>query len=127
MNQGCRVSKDYRDQPDHPALLDRRVPTALMAGMELTAVMAAVVWMALMVGLALLVHLVLRVSRDLSGPRVRRVTASGARKGSKVHRVHRGRLDSLGYPARQGHRPPASYARPGLSQEISRSTRREDK
>jgi hypothetical protein len=94
------VSKDYRDRQ---ALLDRRVPTALMAGMELTAAMALTVWMVLTVLLALLVHAVLRVSRELSGPRVRR--ARSGRRGQRGSRAH---LDSSGYPAHRARRDRAA-------------------
>ena len=79
------MSKEYQDRP---ALLDRRVPTALMAGMELTAAMALMVWMALTVVLALLVHAVLRVTQDRSVPWVRRDLA-----GNRVRRVHRAHQD----------------------------------
>ena len=72
------MSKEYQGQP---GLLDRRVPTALMAGMELTAAMAVMVWMVLTVLLALLVHAVLRVTQDRSVPWVRRGLA-----GNRVYR-----------------------------------------
>ena len=95
-SRGGRVSKEYKGQA---GLLDRRAATAVMAGMELTAAMALMVWMVLTVVLALLVHAVLRVTQDRSVPWVRRgPTASGARRGSKVHRVCRDRaalMDSI--------------------------------
>ena len=101
-SRGGRVSKDYRGQPDRPALLDRRVPTAVMAGMELTAAMAVMVWMALTVLLALLVHAVLLVSRELSGPRVRRGRRSSGRSVQQGRQGSRAHLDPLGYRVHPG-------------------------
>ena len=81
------MSKEYQGQP---GLLDRRVPTALMAGVELTAAMALMVWMVLTVLLALLVHAVLRVTQDRSVPWVRRDLA-----GNRVYREHRANRDRV--------------------------------
>ena len=55
-----------------------------MAGMELTAAVAAVVWMVLMVLSALLVHLVLRVSQDRRVPWVRRGGAGPTGPGRRA-------------------------------------------